>query len=222
MKIKRILVLLVMFAVKSVQAQTSVSGQQLDIGPSPGSNQVTSGAAIGQGNTVDNMYALAVGQGNALSNGSDGLMVGASNNIDTATCSLVLGYANYATEASDSIVGGIENSANQSDCSQTFGIYNAITGSYASLIGGDNNNATNAASSATLGSHLINNWGYSTVIGQYNAYQGGGDLAFVIGIGASDNSRKNAMEVYKDGSIVVPKRQGDIKMGEFGTQGSGD
>ena len=29
-------------------------------------------------------------------------------------------------------------------------------------------------------------------------------------------SRSNALIVYEDGRVIIPKRQGDIRMGEFG------
>jgi hypothetical protein len=38
---------------------------------------------------------------------------------------------------------------------------------------------------------------------------------FAVGNGVDANNRSNALEVYSDGKILMP-RQGDILMGEFG------
>ncbi len=62
----------------------------------------------------------------------------------------------------------------------------------------------------------------SVAIGKYNV--GGGDpdtwdiedAVFEVGIGTSDVEKRNALTVYKNGDVVIPKRQGDILMGEFG------
>jgi hypothetical protein len=74
---------------------------------------------------------------------------------------------------------------------------------------------------------------YSTAIGQYNTtvnYSGGAvsasswaaaDPVFNIGIGTGTSARKDALIVYKGGQVKIPKRQGDIIMGEFGN-GGGD
>ena len=69
----------------------------------------------------------------------------------------------------------------------------------------------------------------SFVIGRSNVGGGGtqwnlADPIFEIGIGDSPFEvwppvRKNALTVYKDGRITIPKRQGDILMGEFGNPG---
>jgi hypothetical protein len=61
----------------------------------------------------------------------------------------------------------------------------------------------------------------SFVVGCYNV--GGGEMwdwvptdpIFEIGNGTAYNARSSALIVYKDGSIKIPKRQGDIPMGEF-------
>ena len=59
------------------------------------------------------------------------------------------------------------------------------------------------------------------VVGQYNdttEYATGEDVAFVVGNGTSAHLQDatNALVVYHNGDVVVPERQGDIAMGNFG------
>lgn len=54
----------------------------------------------------------------------------------------------------------------------------------------------------------------SVVIGMWNKDTGGNEL-FVIGKGTS-SVKSNAFEVFDDGSVCIPVRQGDIDMGVFG------
>lgn len=79
------------------------------------------------------------------------------------------------------------------------------------------------------GSYLMSYDDNSTVIGQWNA-DTGGDEAFVIGNGTGSGDKKNSLEVYKNGDVIIPnaleihedgtviisQAQGDIDMGAFG------
>jgi len=126
----------------------------------------------------------------------------------------------------------------------------AMAHSYASVALGAGVNATGVASVAlnyaTLGAgdfslaagFATQAQAYSSVaIGRYNVgvFTGpnGGttwndvDPLFEIGIGTPPGAAtnwqpipRNAMTVYKDGKIIIPKRQGDILMGEFGNPGN--
>ena len=42
------------------------------------------------------------------------------------------------------------------------------------------------------------------------------DPLFEIGNGTDQWHRSNALTVYKNGTVIIPKAQGDILMGEFG------
>lgn len=72
-----------------------------------------------------------------------------------------------------------------------------------------------AGNTMTAGSYLITYDENSTVVGQWNI-DTGGDEAFVVGNGTGSGDKRNALEVYKNGDVIVPKAQGDIDMGIFG------
>jgi len=89
----------------------------------------------------------------------------------------------------------------------------ASGGSGTLSVGSNTWNAANNSLSA--GKNL---WVYdeaSTVIGQWNKNTGTGtDEVFVIGIGSASPGA-NAMEVYRDGTVIINVPQGDISMGIF-------
>jgi hypothetical protein len=67
----------------------------------------------------------------------------------------------------------------------------------------------------------------SVVVGQWNKIEGN-QSAWVSGStepllvaanGTDTNNRKNAFAVYKDGTVTISKRQGDVGMGRFGNTG---
>jgi len=212
-----------------------VYGTQLEIGPA-GSNQVSDSysqisGAIGSNNNVDGdgslaigmynhvwMKSLAVGYFNA-GYGSYGLSAGDWNTNDGDSCMLV-GSFNYATmdyeagQSSQCLLAGRYNTSG-ADVSASFvlGTNNVVAGDWNSSI--EDYNAVD--SSSTMGHGLVNKWSYSTVLGTYNAsnvpYTAG--LLFAIGNGTDATHRSNALEVYADGKIKMP-RQGDVLMGEFG------
>jgi hypothetical protein len=94
-----------------------------------------------------------------------------------------------------------------------------------SFVFGNNSTAT-PSTSYVFGEGLQAKTFSEMVLGRYNnlgIYTGASttawqntDSVFVIGIGKDNNTRANAFEVYKSGKISIPKRQGDIFMGEFG------
>ena len=70
----------------------------------------------------------------------------------------------------------------------------------------------------------------SFVLGRNNAATGSEDAEawietdplFIVGNGTGNSSdppevrERNAFTIYKNGNVIIPKRQGDIPMGEFG------
>lgn len=153
--------------------------------------------------------SMAVGSGNILS-GNNSFAAGyASSAAGSASVALNSGIAagNYST----AVNGG------------------ATSGSYAFAQGGGTASGSYAAGFGGASAASA----YSVAVGQFNAtvdYAGSpvsattwvaNDPVFSVGIGASSTSRKDALVVYKGGQVKIPKRQGDIIMGEFGN-GGGD
>lgn len=208
----------------------SVSGTELEIGNS-GSNQVFGGpgGAIG---TYNEVYGgLAVGYSNHVYYAS--LAVGMSNttdlysatfgngNMSYASCSLLVGGGNFAAGNQDEgaygcLVAGGGNFVNN-------WVGNSIVSGFNNAVDGNPDPSNPAGqwlyveSTATLGRGLFNHWMNCTVVGQYNDSSMNGDsgLLFAIGNGSGASDRSNALEVYSNGRINIP-RQGDILMGEFG------
>jgi hypothetical protein len=200
----------------------AVIGTSLNIGYSTDPNSVTgynSGAfGIGNGvtggnsvtiggvNSVWGWYSLAVGWDNQLSNWRS-LIVGLSNDSESMD-GAIIGANNY-----------IDDDDNKANSSLIVGQYNLNVAAGCSLIVGWNIATEESFASATIGAGLTNTWDYSLVLGRYNADAntvGGRQPLVLIGNGSSSASRSNAMEVYDNGDVTIPKRQGDILMGEFG------
>lgn len=155
--------------------------------------------AVGSGNIIQYSYAAAIGVNN-YNSGDASLVVGSSNSIP---------FGGDDPTGSHSFISGASN-------------YNA--GSHYSIISGINNYSEYSDGNATFGRGLINIWNYCTLVGKYNAYVGGTNLLFVVGNGSgvseAADERHNALEVYGDGSVIIPKRQGDVGMGRFGNGGA--
>lgn len=138
--------------------------------------------------------------------------------------SLALGEGNYVNAYWSTVIG-YSNTLDDSNEEGNFvgsalvvGNDNTVNMSYANLVAGQQNTIGNGvSSSATLGHGLYNtSWLSATIVGSWNTEPLlAAPLIFGIGNG-DENNRKNAFEVYKDGTIVMRKAQGDILMGEFG------
>lgn len=227
-----ILVLLTFLACAATLSAQTVAGTQLEIGPA-GSNQVSDtyqikGGAIGTGNNVNGDGSLAVGQYNQL---WSGFAVGELNNLDGGVAAF--GYNNtnngnscVAIGAQNQMVG--DGEYGRSYASLSVGQLNYLSEVASSSISVGTNNLVGVSdltgyseaveSSATVGHGLINSWNYSIILGCYNDARIGSGLLFAIGNGSDPTHRSNALEVYADGKIKMP-RQGDILMGEFGNTG---
>ena len=95
----------------------------------------------------------------------------------------------------------------------TFGCGNSVSG-WSSVAIGTNNQVHGGRSLAvgyglTVNSSQIN----ATVIGKNNIPQN--NALFIIGMGGSPSSKANALEVYDDGTVLLPIHQGDINMGIY-------
>jgi hypothetical protein len=201
-------------------------------------NQVGSPTSvmIGTSNHGTTPKSLAVGSANNLGatpTGSGSFAAGHYNNVNGFQVS-ALGHANT--------VGGQFNGAigygNQVQGFSSFGWgqgnYILPGTSHATAAG--HYNIIYAVGGAGIG---VNNDVYSygcTSVGTFNApvndeddaqatpspktHWRAGDPVFVVGngSGAGPTPRSNALVVLKDGTVIIPKRQGDISMGAFTTQ----
>ncbi len=201
-----------------LHGQITFAGQQLEIGPLR-SDQVTPGrgayaGAIGEGNSVSGAGSLAVGNQNVMqASGSNSLLIGEANLGSEALNCALIGAGNSVAK---------DEEGNPSANSLVTGTGNQAGGTRNGFLAGNGNASGNAENCSALGRQLVNIWEDCTVVGRNNIYQDeAGPLVdagvlFVVGNGAGAEARTNAFEVYADGTVVIPKRQGDILMGEFG------
>lgn len=113
-----------------------------------------------------------------------------------------IGTGHYGGTLADSLVVGLANSTTLTSAFVA-GKNNAVTGQH-----------------YVLGEGLIAGTPGNTrmvVLGQFNASPVAGQLLVVgNGAGSGAGQRANALEVYTDGKVKIPKRQGDVGMGRFG------
>lgn len=155
-----------------------------------GSNAGFGSIAAGSSNTLIGYYKWAFGSSNTVS-GANSMAIGFTNNLSGGRS---LGYGSNVQAASTAT--------------------NALAGGEQTIAYGKN--------SVALGYYTTAPSYGSVVLGQYNQSAGGqntgswvnSDQLFVIGNGSS-GSPSNALEVKKDGTLIIPKRQGDISMGSF-------
>jgi hypothetical protein len=144
------------------------------------------------------------------------------SNIHSANSSVVLGAYNFTEGGywSSSIIVGTSNaiylSSTGSYSAKTalIGEANFSEGNSNSIMVGLNNFAGGNTNSGIVGRGLANLWNDCLVAGRYNDTSVSG-IMFAVGNGVDASNRSNALEVYSDGKILMP-RQGDILMGEFG------
>ncbi len=219
---------------------TDLVGTELEVGPT-GSNQVLGSnsfsGAIGYSNSVNTQNSLAIGNNLNLYYGSKLLAHGASSYFWMSSTSGAFGTNHDLRFAYRDFLFGYANKI--FDFDDTYAAVNSLaTGTYNRFVNavsngfatGSNNELYAHAymdwsvyevetleSASVLGRGLINRWNYSTVVGQFNdsSIPHTSVLLFAVGNGASATQRSNALEVYQNGTIKMP-RQGDILMGEFG------
>jgi hypothetical protein len=185
----------------------AVTGDSLNIGTSNVLTGTTT-STLGYHNTLYSNYSLAVGYYNATSVlATSSLLMGTSNSFTGAlTDTLVIGYLNGASGGNanaQSLVVGYANST-ALDSGLVAGKYNVAT---------KNNFALGKGLTANTVDPIV-------VLGRYNATPVAGQV-LVVGVGTGAGSgAKNGFEVYSDGTVKMPKRQGDLKMGIFGPAGA--
>ena len=107
---------------------------------------------------------------------------------------------------------------------EAVGLSGIASGDYSVAILGN----TVGVNSIAIGKEAVSVSASSTAIGRNGDDSGNSsewietDPLFIVGNGTGDPGdppdveRRNAFTVYKNGNVVIPKRQGDILMGEFG------
>ncbi len=134
-------------------------------------------------------------------------VVGAYNDVTDSRYSLAVGQGHEVGEPSHPSSFGYGNLAagrwNDIDADESFvsGRYNQVLADY----------------SGAVGTYLIVDDRESFAVGTYNDTAAlTSDAAFVVGNGTGSSAKSNALVVYHNGDVYVPKRQGDVLMGEFG------
>jgi hypothetical protein len=167
--------------------------------------------------------SLIVGASNSLA-GDNSMAVGTGNSLNGDNSFA----AGYLASASGSASVALNSSVAAGSYSTAINA-GATTASYAFAQGAATASGVHAAGFGVASAASA----YSVAVGRYNAtvdYSGApvnattwasNDPVFSVGIGASTAARQDALVVYKGGQVKIPKRQGDIIMGEFGN-GNGD
>lgn len=157
---------------------------------STGSNFNFGSIAAGYGNTLSGYYQYAFGTSNSIT-GMNSAAIGGTNYAN-ASYSLAYGTTNQVLSTAGYSMSGGSYSIAKGQNSVAIG-YFATAPSYTSVAFGRYNKVASGQSTSS--------WVAS-------------DQLFVIGNG-TDSVPSNALEVKKDGTVIIPKRQGDISMGSF-------
>jgi hypothetical protein len=168
--------------------------------------------------------------------GVGGFAAGANNTVNYGWWSTIFGASNFIDSSSQAFLAGNGNLCGSSYCGFAAGNVNTIDKSIAVAIG--EGNTSSGWGAMTFGRGLTSAAAGCVVVGMANqpivgdsTYWVPTDPVFIIGNGTANTASSsttttvpvtsNALVVYKSGAIKIPKRQGDIQMGEFGN-GNGD
>ncbi len=220
-----------------------VAGTSLNIGPTDSTANtvgIYQGGAIGWGNTLStsscsltvgcsnlwsaSIYSFACGEAHQFFGCYASAAFGVENHLSYTYYESVFGYGNTATSGGADFISGAFNEINAgvsiSQSTSVFGESNLAQGAYGCFLAGMSNDLRESFSSVALGSGLIvSAFSDSRIaLGRYNLGNETGSI-LVVGNGNWDGqtaTRRNALVVYENGDVVIPKAQGDILMGEFG------
>jgi hypothetical protein len=145
--------------------------------------------------------ANARGRGcKALGDGSD---VGGKDNVVTSPYGAAVNSSNRV-DAESGFGFGSGNTLGWKAARSAVGGNKCVNNSYASLIGGN-------GSESPAGIRQVFGWGEhlefsndsEAAVGAYNKTKS--NLRFSVGNGSDESHRSNALEVYKDGTVIIPK-----------------
>ncbi len=170
----------------------------------------------GDGNEVETSKSFVIGENNemfSVSNHGGGSVVFGEGNKVVGSNSFASGIGN---------VIGDDATNNAAAASTVFGQQNVTLG-ITSFIAGHSNEVTANYASA-LGVGLSVGAQRATIIGSYNQTKGNSSSDFssetepllVVGNGANDTQRSDALIIKRNGDIIIPKPQGDVSMGVYG------
>lgn len=132
------------------------------------------------------------------------------------TGSGIFGWGNLVYNTAGSIIGGLGNTLIKNDTLLSNGWFNEISYTNSSIINGQENKVSHTSKSIIVGNTCYvtnNNSGLvvgdslntynsnESAIGKFNVSNEG--QIFAVGIGEDKDNRKNAFEVYEDGSVVI-------------------
>lgn len=162
-------------------------------------------AVFGQNQSVSGDGFSTFGRNNSISGGSDSVVIGGDNSAKDIKNSLVVGKSNgtqYEINTSNSLIVGQDNSISGGAQSVANGYQNVVQGSNAHAEGASTSALTNA--SHTNGQYTIASGVPSEfACGDWNNSVGGASgTIFSVGIGTT-NSRKNGLDVRKNGDIHI-------------------
>ncbi len=135
----------------------------------------------------------------------------------------------YAVAFGDSAIAGGEYSFSSGWASEANGFSSIAIGTFVEANGAGSLAIGDSCTSDGMGSQAFGFFSNAksracAVFGQYNKVLGTEepvewvetDPLFVVGNGIDYETPSNAFVIFKNGNIQIPKRQGDILMGEFG------
>lgn len=192
--------------------------------------------AFGESSTASGSYSAAFGTMTFA--GGEGAVAFGSNTAAGGVCSLAAGFdslasGNYSITAGTFCVASGWYSIAIGNASEALENHSIAFGEFAYAAAEHSLAIGNLV--ASLGKYS-SSFGYQTTAAAYNSFVvgrnniGGGesdsweeeDPLLEVGNGSGDPNdppeiqNRNALTVYKNGDITIPKRQGDILMGEFG------
>lgn len=202
------------------------AGNVSDTGEWDDENIGTHSTALGTGYASGD-YSVVLGWGFALGDRS-AAMNGNAEGDDSFAASGGYAWGTYSSAMSWGNALGNDSFAASSGYAEgdsSTAINQGVTmGGYSFAVGG----VAEGYFSIAAGYGTFSKAAYSFVVGRYNAVEGDSndwiesEPLFVVGNGTGNSSdppeveNRNALTVYKNGNISIPKRQGDIPMGEFG------
>ena len=175
---------------------------------------------IGRSNELTGSKSIAIGQSNTLTSSNNSIILGHSNNSEYGNENGILINIGRSNTISGSTIGINIGYNNTVQYGNGIAIGNNLTAYGNGLALGFNNTADYGAFSIghdiyrgttmgdyfAFGSNLIPNY-QQVVVGYFNEEIGdqGSNAAFIVGSGSNAANRKNAMVVYKDGTVKATR-----------------
>jgi hypothetical protein len=159
-------------------------------------------------------------EANELDSGADGSAVIGIGSYQAGVYSGIVGIDNSIDSSAGAFATGNDNVISSGDQSFSAGLGNYVHSGASCFVAGSYNDVTSDGQ-IILGQGIVaslSTGGASAmIVGNYNLEVT--NQLFVIGNGTGSGAtpRHNAVEVYKDGTVKILKRQGDVGMGRFTT-----